>query len=163
MGEPVLQLNNAANWELLYSELRFADQVSSNSYRPIPAFTIPILIESPWIAVGSNSQSARFHWWLGCRIQPIVVVPESPFGSIAGMPVPVPLNEITLYKFPSLQAQFRLRVQIPWWHRELGFTLYQYTGPVGDTTEDLITERTDVIRVDLARIEFKLDNLPPAA
>jgi hypothetical protein len=161
MGEPVLQLNNSANWELLYSEFKFADQLPSGDYRPIPTFTVPILIESPWIAVGTDSQQARSHWWLGCRVQPLISVPNSPFQYIAGTQVNVPLNEITLFKFQSLEAQYRLRVQIPWWHKELNFTLYQYTGPASDSTENLITERTDVIRVDLARIELKLDNLQP--
>jgi hypothetical protein len=161
MGEPVLQLNNAANWELLYSDLKVADEISTGTFRPIPTFTVPVLIESPWIAIETYSQEARSHWWLGCRVQPIVMVPNSPFQRIAGTQVNVPLNALTLFKFQSLEAQFRLRVQIPWWHKELSIWVYQYTGTASDSTEDLIVDRTDVIRVDLARIEFKLDNLSP--
>lgn len=159
MSEPVLQLNQAGHWDLIYSEIKYADELPGNRFRPIPPFTIPILFQSPWLAIGSNSAVARSHWWLGCRVQPVIVVPDSPFDFIDAPPHQVPLNAFTLFKFPALEQQYRLRVSVPWWHRELGITVYEYTGPASDTTEDLIVERTDVIRVDLARVEAKVDAL----
>jgi hypothetical protein len=37
--------------------------------------------------------------------------------------------------------------------------IHEYAGDIGDTTEELIIERSDVIRVDLTRIETKIDQL----
>lgn len=159
MSEPVLQLNQAEHWELLYSELKIANELVPGRYAPILPFTIPILASSPWIAIGTNSSQARSHWWLGCRVQFEIAVPNSPFQTISATQVNVPLNNFSLYKFQALQSSYRLKVQVPWWHKELGITIYQYTGPYSDSTEDLIIEQADVIRVDLVRIETKVDNL----
>jgi hypothetical protein len=159
MGEPVLQLDQADHWELLYQELKVATELGGSRYTPIPPFTIPILASSPWLAIGTYSQQARSHWWLGCRVQFEISVPSSPFLFISAQQVNVPLNLFSLYKLQALQSSYRLKVQVPWWHRELGLTIYQYTGPASDSTEDLIVERTDVIRVDLARIETTVNDL----
>ncbi|HEY9664726.1 MAG TPA: hypothetical protein V6C65_40320 [Allocoleopsis sp.] len=160
MGDPVLQLNDSGNWDLIYSELKTAEETANNRYRPIPDFTIPILLHSPWIAIGTNAPRARSHWWLGCRIRSIVRVPESPFNELSGDQVTVPLNAFTLFRFTTLDSAIRLKVSIPWWHRELGITIYEYTGAYSDATEDLIREQADIIRVDLARVEYKIDNPP---
>jgi hypothetical protein len=58
-----------------------------------------------------------------------------------------------------LADDYLLKVEIPPWYDRMKVSIYEYDGPIGDTTEELIIERSDVIRVDLTRIEAKIDNL----
>lgn len=158
MSDPVLQLNDPGNWDLIYSELLTADSISATNYRPIQPFMVPIAFSSSWIAIGTSSRYARPHWFMGCRVQSVIRVPDSPFGDIIGQQVVVPLHNFGIYRFTSLDSQLRLKVLVPMWHRELGITIYEYTGAASDTTEDLIRESIDIVRVDLARIEFTVNN-----
>lgn len=160
MGDPILQLNDEGNWQSIYSELKIAEPTANNRYRPIPDFYIPIAPRSSWVAIGTNSPTARSHWWLGCRVQTMIQVPFSPFGELSGDQITVPLHSYTLVYFRNLEFLIRLKVSIPWWHRELGIEVYEYTGSYSDSTEDLIRDRSDVIRVDLARVEYKIDHPP---
>lgn len=158
MGEPVLQIDNAAHWQQVYSEQKTRAS-GQNGEIPIPDFDIPILLTSHVLAVGTSSEYARSHWWLGCRVQQVLSATGTGFGYLPAAIVNIPVNRVTLVILPRYAAQFRLRVSVPYWHRELRVTVYEYVGPISDSTEDLVVERTDVVRVDLARIEAKVDDL----
>jgi hypothetical protein len=65
----------------------------------------------------------------------------------------------TLIQFPRYAPQYRLEVEVPKWHKEMDLTIWEYIGPITDTTVQAVLEQADLIRVDLLRIETKLDAL----
>lgn len=158
MSEPFLQLGSAANWRSVYQQMHRANPSRRRGYIPIVPIQIPILFESHILAAAADSQFAREHWWLGYRIKMLIDVPGSDFLDFAAYEVAIPVNRGgTLIRLPKLAPQFRLRAEVPFWHEEMLITIYEYTGPYSDSTEALIEERADQIRIDLARIEQRLN------
>ena len=155
-----LQLTALENWEQVYTESKRVQPSPRfiNGYLPIPPYTIPILLESPILAVGFQSLEARPSWYVGGRIRQTIQSGNSP--ELQGNQAIVPLNRgLFLYFFQRLAPQYRLTVEIPDHFIDSTIEIWEYRGPVVDTTEALVAERTDVIRVDLTRIETKINQL----
>jgi hypothetical protein len=159
LSDPVLNLTDGSYWRQIYQQLHRANPASPRGYYPIPPITIPILLSNYIVAVAAESQLARSNWWLGCRLQMVIDVPGSAFGNVEAHQVNVPLNRGVLVSLPHLAPQYKLRADVPSWHQELSLTIYEYMGPSGDSTETLIQNQSDLIRVDLVRIERKIDYL----
>lgn len=155
-----LQLSNSAHWGVPYQISRRANSYSTTGlFFPIPSFEVPIQFESPILAIAANSQDAKSWWILGCRVRQLFEVPVIP-EEVASVQRRVLLNRGgTLIQFPRYVSQYRLEVEIPKWHRSMDITIWEYLGPITDTVEQAVLEQTDLIRVDLLRIEAKVDAL----
>lgn len=158
MGEIQVNLQDEQNWQLAYNETIQAGRLSANEYYPIKPLDLPILIESSIILVIAENINAKPWWFLGCRMQQIVQTGIAP-GEVLGSLAKIPVNRPKLQRFPRLSAQYALRVEIPPWFDRMKIVVYEYIGPIEDSTEQLLTESTDLIRIDLLRIETKLNNL----
>jgi hypothetical protein len=108
--------------------------------------------------VEAANLDAKPWWFLGLRLQQIIQVGVAPSTALADFRR-IPVNRPSLCRFPRLADDYLLKVEIPPWYDRMKVSIYEYDGPIGDTTEELIIERSDVIRVDLTRIEAKIDNL----
>lgn len=158
MSEPLLQLGNAANWRSVYQQMHRANPSRRRGYIPIVPIQIPILFESHIIAAAGDSQLARDHWWLGYRLKQVIDASGTDFLDVVGHEVNIPVNRGgKLIRLPKLAPQFRLVAEVPYWHEEMLITIYEYFGPYSDSTEALVQEQADLIRVDLARIEQRLN------
>jgi hypothetical protein len=155
-----LQLSNPANWGTPYQTSRQANPYgTSGLFFPIPPFQIPIQFESPILAISAENQDARAWWILGCRVRQLFDVSSGPL-EVASVQRRVLLNRGgTLIQFPRYAPQYRLEVEIPRWHKEMSLTIWEYIGPITDTVEQSVLEQADLIRVDLLRIETKIDAL----
>lgn len=160
MPGPIVNLDDPNNWALVYNETKNAVERADGSYSPIPSFPIPIILSSPLLIVEAANIDAKEWWFLGCRLQQLVQTGIAP-GEAVGQYLRIPVNRPRLVNFPPLTADYTLRIEIPPWFQRMKVSIYEYTAPVTDMTEELIIERTDVIRVDLTRIEAKIGNNPP--
>lgn len=153
-----LQLNDETLWLLAWEGLRRANAFGAEgAFFPIPSFQIPILFESPVLAISAENQDARSWWRLGVRVRQLLSV--AGIDEIGTYQKAVLLNRGgTLVKFPSYAAQYRLEVEVPHWHREIKLTIWEYQGPITDTTDLLVQEQIDLVRVDLLRIENRINN-----
>jgi hypothetical protein len=158
MGEPLLDLSSNDSWQLVYNETKTASYLNSTDYRPIPSFELPFILHSPYLLIEAANIEAKPWWFLGCRILQIVQVGVAPSTALADFRR-IPVNRPTLCKFPRLADDYLLKVEIPPWYDRMKIAIHEYAGDIGDTTEELIIERSDVIRVDLTRIETKIDQL----
>ncbi|NJO78817.1 MAG: hypothetical protein HC827_10005 [Cyanobacteria bacterium RM1_2_2] len=160
MAEPIL-LNDPLQWEQVYSETKFGTPMTGygKRYLPIPPYLIPTLFDSHIIAAQTLIPNAGPRWRVGCWVQQIL--DPSPISGLQmqAREFTVPPNRAALLVFPRLTNQFKLQVRIPWWHEELTLQIYQYNGAYNTRIEELVTSQTDVIRVDLARIETKINAL----
>lgn len=158
MSDPILELSNPAHWEFVYNETFRAGALPGNRYIPLQPVDIPVLVSSPLLVIEAENLDAKPWWFLGCRIQQrfsVGIAPDTALGAF----VRVPVNRPRLFRFPRLSADYSLRAEIPPWYDRMKIVIYEYTGPIGDTTERAVIEQGDLIRVDLTRIETKIDNL----
>lgn len=155
-----LQLRDSVNWGTPYQTLRRANLYGSTGlFFPIPAFQIPIQFESPILAIVAESQEALSHWRLGCRVRQMFNADIAAL-EVTGTQRAVLLNRgPTLIHFPRYAQQYRLEVSVPRWHKEMSLTIWEYIGPITDTIEQTVLEQSDLVRVDLLRIEAKIDAL----
>lgn len=160
MSEPIApNLISPGSWVQVYSEQRTAQSVSDNEFYPIPPYFVSILLHSPLLVVGTTSNDARSTWRLGGYLQQYIDAPDTDFIEIPTSKKFVPLNGFTLVRYPMWTTAYKLRFQVPSWIREIRLLVYEYQGTLTDSTEDLIRATTDLIRVDLTRIETKVDAL----
>lgn len=158
MSDPILELGLEANWELIYNETATAGVAPGGGYFPIMAFDVPVLLSSPIIVVEAQNLDAKPWWYLGARLQQVLSVGIAPDRAVGSF-LRVPVNRPRLLRFPRLSADYSLRVEIPPWYSRMKISLFEYVGPIGDSTEQAVTEQGELIRVDLTRIETKIDNL----
>lgn len=158
MGNPIVDLNNPDHWDMVYNQTTHAGRLSSIEYYPIAPFDLPILCTSPLLFVSAENINAKPWWYLGCRLQQRIQTALSP-GDVVGRFAKVPVNRPSLFRFPMYAAQYSLRCEIPPWFEQMKLAIWQYSGPIGDSTEQLIQDNSDLIRIDLIRIETKVDNL----
>jgi hypothetical protein len=157
MGEPVVSLNNSDHWNLLYNETINAPRLSGG-YVPLAPFDLPLLAQSSLLLCYAENIDAKPWWYLGCRLHQQIETAISP-GVASGRFAKVPINRPALLRFPLYAAQYSLRCEIPPWFEQMKISIWEYSGAVGDSTEQLVQDQTDLIRIDLIRIETKVDGL----
>lgn len=163
MARSLADFTNGSLWQRVYNQQFYAEEEGRSRFRPIPPVNLPVVLHSPTIAVATDSQEALAHWWLGIRLKMRVAIPGSEFDELEAHEVRCQVNRGQLVRFPPIAPQYTLRIEFPWWHSEMRVTIWEFTGIEQDSTEVLVTDQTDAIRVDLARIEAKIDNIQPNA
>lgn len=159
MDSELEQLVTGSNWELSYSQLKVAQFTSPTRYKPIPPFELPVTFISPILNVTAESTKSKARWWLGCRASMIIDIPGTAFEETIARVIAIPINRPFLLQLPRIAPQYRLRIDIPYWHEELWLKVWEYGGDVSTATEALVKEQSDLIRIDLLRIESKVDSL----
>jgi hypothetical protein len=158
MGDPIVDFGATENWALVYNQTKNAIWINSTTYTPIPKFQLPFILNSPYLLVEAANLDAKPWWYLGCRVQQIISVGVAPDTAGTGL-IRVPVNRPKLVSFPRYSDDYLLKIEIPPWFEQMKISIWEYTGEIKDTTEELVIERSDVIRVDLTRIETKIDQL----
>jgi hypothetical protein len=160
MGQPVLELNNSANWDLVWSTTVEAVKITNppGRYYPIPKVICPTLLDTHIIAVLATSVSASPHWrfagYLNQKIQTGITgggVTDTEVVSARRMF----LKRISLIIFPKLTNTYSLSFDIPYWFEDISLFLWSYSGTATDSTENMI----DNLQTDIQRIESKIDGL----
>lgn len=137
MSELILSLANAENWESVYTTSVEAVSMTPGGHQPIVAIPIPILINSPIIAIYADNPSARPTWYrAGYLIQKIrigvTVGGQADTESFSTRRVF--LRQVSLAIFPTLQNDYELVFRPVYWHKQINLSLWKYTGPRSDTT-----------------------------
>lgn len=157
MSRPLAAFTDGSLWQRVYNQQFYADFEGRSRFRPIPPVNLPVLLHSPVIAVATDSQEALTHWWLGIRLKMRIAVPGSEFDELEVHEARCQVNRGQLIRFPPIAPEYTLRIEFPWWHSEMRVTVWEFLGEQMDSTEALVVDQTDAIRVDLARIEAKID------
>lgn len=158
MGNPIVNLGSPDNWALVYNQTKEASYYNSTSYYPLPAFQLPFILHSPYLLVEAANIEAKPWWYLGCRLQQIINVGVAPDSAGTGL-IKIPVNKPRVVKLPTYASDYLVKIEIPPWFNKMKIAIWEYTGEIKDSTEELIIERSDVIRVDLVRIENKINQL----
>lgn len=158
MSHPVLSLQSQGVWNQVFDEHRDAIVVQT-AHTPIPAFEIGFLFESHILAVRCLSTSAKRHWrfagLLSQQFQMGTGGTASPLPVVTARSHRSRLNRTELILFPRLTSTYQLVFEPAYWHKHIRLTIWEYTGPESNTTEELI----QTLKIDLVRIESKIDDL----
>jgi len=115
-----MTLDNESNWQAVYNGFHSATSESSISKIVIPGtFTQHI------IRIYATSKVAKPHWWLAGTLLHLLGSSQPDF---EGSRWRVPLNRIILIRLPELTTSYRLKFEVPRWHKEIALVVEAYTG-----------------------------------
>lgn len=158
MAEPILNLIDPASWNQVYTESRTAVPATpQGAHIPIPAFEIPITMHSRVFVLKAVSTNTKPRWRFAGNLKPRVAAPiagiNSPPVEIASLYVQ--LNRTKLIVLPAFLTDYNLVLETAPWLKDLSITIWEYVGTIQDTTEELI----GIARIDILRVESKIDNI----
>jgi len=150
----------ALNWSVVYDTHRFETEAGGfvTRRKKIEPFVIPILVESPLIAIWTDSDGKQPTWNLAGWVRGAIATSSltNDIKTLNGTSQALQLGEATRLDFRDAPAgTYQLRVFPQRYLPDLRLRVYSYIGPIGDSTEALL----DVARVDIARLEAKIDAL----
>jgi hypothetical protein len=140
MGHPIFQPADPTKWSLLYSQQFAVERYNARQYQPIPPQRLPILAENRVLVVGSASQRAKATWKHGGILHAMVNTGATPFQLADVASYRLGCNQAKLIILPAIASTYQLRFEIPSWFEEVNLTIFEYLGPVTDSTENLIAE-----------------------
>lgn len=152
-------IQGLGKWELVYSH----GIVKQAPQRRIE-LELPTLFTSPYILVDLASVSAKPHWWLAGNIiqyaqsidiQGLFSDEELTNTADIGRHR-VGLGERTVLKMQPLVPEYRIWFQSVPWIDSILIKVWEYVGTIDPSVE---AELLDLVRIDLLRIESKIDNL----
>ncbi|KAM3102101.1 MULTISPECIES: hypothetical protein [unclassified Phormidesmis] len=161
-------LSEAGNWRLIYYQQHVGDKSKSKIRAPmIDIIELPITIASRVLAVGASYLDAPPSWNTagyfyqevgGVSLDDTLIFPGlsgSSSSVLDGAKRRITLNTIELHIFPRLATEHRYRFEAMRWMPKITLGVWEYIGAESDTTEELL----QALRVDLARIEMRINNL----
>jgi hypothetical protein len=153
VSKPILELQNSANWSLLWNYSAAATPVPNQpGYTlEIPPITAPFLLENHIIALSAKSPTAKPSWRVAGRVAKKI----STGLTLGGTPdVTISdsrrlfLNQINLFSFTSYTATYALEIIPAYYLTQIDLTLWIYNGI-----------DTDTVTNQLNRIEFAVDEI----
>jgi hypothetical protein len=88
--------------------------------------SIPGSLTQHTIRAYATSLIAKPRWWLAGSLTQILG--SNSQIDFEGSCWRVPLNRITLIQLPQLTTSYRLKFEVPHWHKELAIVIEVYTG-----------------------------------
>lgn len=148
MSQPILELGDRLNWNVLVQQTYVATQVSEKNFIPLP----PVSVQSTSniIAAGGRNPKSSVRWQLAAWLHPCLSITPSSTSQFVSLTQlgrhAVPLDRLGLIHFPHYEPiPYLLYITFPRWHQELSLEVWSYDGPESTTTE-----------ASLARIESQL-------
>ena len=109
---------------------------NSNKFSPIPDYDFSTPFSSHSLLVRVLSMSASPSWRLACYLEMHVDVQSFGRCYVGNQVANFGLSPL---RFPKLSEQFRLKLIIPKYHKDLNISIWSYTGPERDSI-DLIEQ-----------------------
>lgn len=154
----VLQLGSAANWSDVYFVTVSASQINAERYAPIPKINVPIQLESPILAVYISCTPPKPTWYFGGWLNQKIFTGLTVGGVTDAENVQrrkIWLNKISLIRLEQLSTSYSITFDVPKWFQSVSIQVWEYIGPIADSTEALISE----LKQDVLRIEAKVDDI----
>jgi len=153
MSKPILELQNTANWSLLWNHSAVAAPVPDKpGYTlEIPPIVAPFLLENHIIAIAVQSPTAKPSWKfagkIAKKISTGITIGGSPDTTISDSRR-LFLNTINLFSFIPYTATYALEITPAYYLDRIELALWIYNGI-----------DTDTVTSQLNRIEFAVDEI----
>lgn len=150
--------SNSQNWEQVWYFTGAVTPTSENTYIPIPNQVCPTLLTSRALAVYVQTSEVGLRWkYGGTALQKfqtgLTVGGVTDANNVNGRRCYI--EKINIIVFPGYVGTYALEYSIPYWFKDVKITVWEYIGPITDTTEEAI----DLVRIDILRVEAKVDAL----
>ncbi|MGL4620701.1 hypothetical protein [Chroococcidiopsis sp.] len=163
---PFLELTPSTNWQRVGASRYLAEIISNTpqeiEYKPIPP--IYFTVESNFLLIGVQSDSAKPYWYLGANVsQYLYIAPDLgdanfPGGVQSSDQKKLGLNRLTLVNFQDYNiSPYILLFEVPYWLRDLYIEVWQHIGGSSDSVQDALID----VKQRLERIEYKIDSINP--
>lgn len=116
-----MSLDDENNWQTIYNQFH---SVTGESL--IGKIAIPGSLTQHTIRVYATSLVAKPHWWLAGELTQLLG--DNSQIDFVGSRWRIPLNRITLIPLPQLTTSYRLKFEVPRWHKEIALVIETYTG-----------------------------------
>ena len=156
----VVELNNSANWQSIFSTNIVAVQVPMQNGKylinPIPEIVVPFLVDKFILAVSvetdvPSESNWRFAGYINQKISTgIVIGGGQDATNVKGKALF--LDQINLILFDKISTNYAVSVKVPKWFPRASVTVWEYTG-VDDTSEEILLTQ------EFANINFRLDQI----
>lgn len=141
---------NSSNWNQIWTGQKIAEPVPNsvlNRFYPIPDFSIPILISNPVLAVYVESSSDPGTWRRGGYFKQKISTGLNNGGTVDSYLVQkfLQLRKINIIQLQKINGSFAVEFAVPYWLREVTFTVWEYTGTVADTLTEQLSDLQNFI------------------
>lgn len=151
----VADLSNPAKWHLVYEQYRIEQPPFPPRFPRIEGFLLPFTFERYVFACSVSTEKYKDTWFTGGWFTQRVEASGTDFGRFEAQRIRVPLNRTQLMVLPKVAPQYQLYFDPGGWLIDFTLRIWEYTGEETSREEDLL----QAVRVDLARVEFKVDTL----
>lgn len=151
----VLDLANAAQWHLAYEQYKIEQQLFPPRYPKIDGYLLPITFDRYVLACSVTTELYKDNWFTGGWLTQRLDLAGTDFGRADSSKFRLPLNRTTLLVLPNVSPQYQLWFDPAPWLIDMTLRVWEFTGAIATKEEELL----DVVRVDLARIEAKINTL----
>ncbi len=152
MSKPILQLQNAANWQSIWSTTVDSVKLPDGTSQFIPPIICPILLETNIIVIYAQSVSAKPSWQIAGNVNKKIATGITLPGGSTDVSISdvrlLRLNRLNLFRFSRLTNTYALEIRPKWWIEDISLDLFIYTGI-----------DTDTVSEQLNRIEFVVDEI----
>lgn len=151
---------NSANWEQTFYVNRDAERPTANTFIPIPELDVSGVfpLNASIIATYATCSTAKPTWntagWLYQHIRAGIADGGNYGASVYGSRR-VPLRRIQIHFWDREIKDYQLRFKCPKWIYQISLTIWQYTGPIIEPSQEAI----NLARIDILRTEAKVDAL----
>lgn len=155
MGFPVVSLTNPAYWVEIWGTVVEAERSQTNPghYFPIEDLWCPILPDSRYLNVYVNCPSGPPHWhaggWLDFGIQSLDLGGQQALTNVQDSKRLI-LREFNLVEVQAFGGPYRVVYSPPYWFPGVELYVWEYIGPVSDSTEDLLEAGFDSLHGAIA-------------
>lgn len=150
----IIDATDSNNWLLVYENFLTAIPILPKGHIPLPRILTDSLFDSHFLLIGANSTQIKPKWNLAFFASQLITIPGIGRSFSDQEFVGLGLN---IAKFPAYSNAYGLRIDIPFWHKEMDIRIWKYTGIIKDTGE-----RLEDNQIQITRIEGKIDGLSTA-
>jgi hypothetical protein len=161
MGRVIFDAGDSSKWNFLWDTTVNSASAPGGRYYPIADITIPFLLSTEVIAIYAISETARPNWksagFLNQKIRTGITVGGNNDGRFNGSQR-VLLNQINVLNIPttSYTPEYSLTFTVHPWHEDITLQVWEFTGVVNDSTEDIMIE--EVLR-RILDIQYQLEDI----
>lgn len=141
MFDVQFEFSNSDKWELFWNQEYTATPVTEALERFYPIGTVSpgLLIEKQIIAIHCFSNTANLNWRYGANYKIKISTGLTVNGGIPQTVVKtgkIYLDQIEIIQIPPWSSTYSIEINIPYWHRHFGLTIWEYIGSNVNSVEE---------------------------
>ena len=161
-GQDLIFFNNSADWEVAADVTRYALEIATDRYAPIPAFRLGLSLKSDYVAVIVTTSFSKVTWQFAGDITQVYNFAPGSGNALLNDIHPIRqrllLNRLTLIETNRVSTDnFDLEFKPPYWFRDCAIRVYRYVGDKLNFVEDTLFDIGNALGIDANNPDTGLD------